>query len=207
MGFELPRNFDWPYRAGSLQEFWRRWHMTLSRWLRDYLYISLGGSRHGPARTYVALMTTMLLGGLWHGAGLTFVVWGGWHGLGLAAHRWYRGHLAARFPVPALAGWAITFGFVLLGWVFFRASSMSEVVEILRGLFVPQGGRLGGSWLALVGAVCLVFVAGQWPGIDELFGRIAPSGTPRRYLAYGLGLACAAVLVPTTTVAFIYFQF
>ena len=90
LGFWFPQNFDQPYRRASLQEFWQRWHMTLSRWLRDYLYIPLGGSRKGPRRTYINLMLTMILGGLWHGAAWTFVIWGTMHGVGLAFERWVR---------------------------------------------------------------------------------------------------------------------
>ena len=90
LGFRLPRNFDWPYRATSIQDFWRRWHMTLSRWLRDYVYIPLGGSRHGVARTYLALLATMGIGGLWHGAGWTFVIWGYGTAPGSSCNRWFR---------------------------------------------------------------------------------------------------------------------
>jgi alginate O-acetyltransferase complex protein AlgI len=100
LGFHLPANFNWPYRSLSIRDFWRRWHMTLSRWLRDYLYIPLGGSRHGRARTYLALMVTMVLGGLWHGAGLTFLVWGTWHGVGLAVNRWNSERADRRIVLP-----------------------------------------------------------------------------------------------------------
>ena len=100
LGYRFPQNFDRPYTAASLQEFWRRWHMTLSRWLRDYLYIPLGGSRRGSVRTYLNLMVTMLLGGLWHGASWTFVIWGGIHGTGLAIERWYRQRRTGRAAGP-----------------------------------------------------------------------------------------------------------
>ncbi len=116
----LPQNFDRPYLATSLRVFWRRWHMTLSRWLRDYLYIPLGGNRGGPRRTYRNLMLTMLLGGLWHGAAWTFVVWGGIHGARLAAERGLRERFGTA-RVPAWAGWLVTFNVVCLAWVFFRA--------------------------------------------------------------------------------------
>ncbi|MCS6771639.1 MAG: MBOAT family protein, partial [Kiritimatiellae bacterium] len=110
LGFELTVNFDRPYTAATLREFWRRWHISLSTWLRDYLYIPLGGSRGSAARTLRNLMTTMLLGGLWHGAAWHFVLWGGWHGLGLVLER--------RFP--RLAGRALTLGWVFAGWFLFR---------------------------------------------------------------------------------------
>src|SRR3954454_23014989 len=129
LGFEFPQNFSSPYSAVSLQDFWRRWHMTLSRWLRDYLYIPLGGNRKGRLTTYRNLMLTMLLGGLWHGAAWTFVVWGALHGGGLAWERFLRDRRAARGrPEPTgagrrIAGRLLTFHFVFLGWIFFRADS------------------------------------------------------------------------------------
>ena len=101
LGFAMPDNFRFPYAAVGFSDFWRRWHITLSSWLRDYLYIPLGGNRHGPARTYTALMGTMLLGGLWHGAAWTFVVWGGLHGLYLAVERWLTRRFAGWKPGPA----------------------------------------------------------------------------------------------------------
>ena len=103
LGFQLPQNFNRPYLALSLQDFWRRWHMTLSRWLRDYLYIPLGGNRGGVRRTYRNLMLTMLLGGLWHGAAWTFVIWGGIHGSALSVERWAREPLRRR-PAAGV-GW------------------------------------------------------------------------------------------------------
>jgi len=206
LGFQLPENFSWPYRSGSAQEFWRRWHMTLSRWLRDYLYFTLGGSRHGPRRTYIALMVTMLLGGLWHGAGITFLIWGGWHGLGLAVHRWYRGHLAQRLPIPTLAGWAMTFVFVALGWIVFRAATLSDALAYLGGLFSFRAGEIPTSSL-LIGGLVLAFIAGQWVGIEAIWRLLAPRGSLRRDFAYGLGVAAAVFLVPASTISFIYFQF
>ena len=129
LGFEFPQNFAAPYTAVSLQDFWRRWHMTLSRWLRDYLYIPLGGSRRGRVLTYRNLMLTMLLGGLWHGAAWTFVVWGGIHGLGLASSvpRDRRGARPPEPPDTAVRRWAgrlVTFNVVCFAWIFFRAGSV-----------------------------------------------------------------------------------
>lgn len=160
-GVRLPLNFHSPYKATSIVEFWRRWHMTLSRFLRDYLYFALGGNRKGRARRYVNLMVTMLLGGLWHGAGWTFVIWGGLHGLYLCVnHAWT--HLAGRFlpgrflasrPAKLLA-WLVTFTAVVVGWVFFRASSFDAAVAMLQGMAgmnsvaLPNAlaARLGGAW-------------------------------------------------------------
>ena len=133
----LPENFNSPYKACSIIDFWRRWHMTLSAFLRDYLYIPLGGSRRGRIRRYVNLMITMLLGGLWHGAGWTFVLWGGLHGLYLTVnHLWRDAHLPA---LPRLFGWALTFLSVVTGWVFFRAASLSRAMEILSGMLGRNG--------------------------------------------------------------------
>ena len=129
-GIVLPQNFDVPYRAVSLRDFWRRWHMTLSRFLRDYLYIPLGGSKRGLAVQLWALFATMALGGLWHGAGLTFVAWGVAHGLGLGAGVLWR---RAGLTMPAWLGWALTFIFVVLAWVPFRAASFDAMLRDLRG--------------------------------------------------------------------------
>jgi alginate O-acetyltransferase complex protein AlgI len=206
LGYRLPLNFNWPYRASSIQDFWRRWHMTLSRWLRDYLYIGLGGNRRGTVRTYLNLAATMLLGGLWHGANLTFIVWGGWHGSGLAVHRFWREHAGRHIRIPTVAAWAMTFGFVVVGWVFFRAESVEKALFILSRMVVPHRGAQ--TWaLVLVGLVCVAFAFGQWPRLQAAFGRLAPEGSLRRYLGYGLAFSVAAVLVPIQTAAFIYFQF
>ena len=211
MGFQLPPNFDWPYRATSVGDFWRRWHMTLSRWLRDYLYIPLGGNRKGRARTYLNLFLTMVLGGIWHGAGITFVIWGAWQGAGLAAHRWWAGMLQGRGlrGLPTLLGWALTFGFVLVGWVFFRSASLDDALDYLSRMLVPHGRLLGlPAGVDRITVLLLgVLVIGQWPGWVPLARRLLPDGSPQRYLAYGTGLAIAIMLVPAQTVTFIYFQF
>ncbi|HXO01569.1 MAG TPA: MBOAT family O-acyltransferase, partial [Stellaceae bacterium] len=137
-GLVLPQNFAVPYRAASLQDFWRRWHMTLSRFLRDYLYIRLGGNRHGLSMQLAALFATMTLGGLWHGAGLTFVAWGVVHGVGLGAGVLWR---RAGLRLPILAGWMLTFVYVVLAWVLFRAPSFAIARVVYRGLtgFAPLG--------------------------------------------------------------------
>jgi hypothetical protein len=142
LGIRLPINFDSPYKATSIVDFWRRWHITLSRFLRDYLYIPLGGNRHGTLRRYLNLMATMLLGGLWHGAGWTFIVWGGLHGLYLVInHAWQwmtqrppplSGHSPS--PVGRWAGRIVTFVAVIVAWVFFRAESLPDALRILRGM-------------------------------------------------------------------------
>ncbi len=130
LGFQFPPNFDRPYAAVTLRDFWRRWHMSLSRWLRDYLYIGLGGNRKGRVRTYVNLMLTMLLGGLWHGAAWNFVLWGGMHGSGLAVERLVDGRREAETVRWPLVRWFITFQLVCLAWVFFRAYNLDTVNEM-----------------------------------------------------------------------------
>jgi len=139
----LPINFNSPYKAVSIQDFWRRWHMTLSRWLRDYLYIPLGGNRCGNFRTYINLFLTFLLGGLWHGAGWTFVAWGALHGVALVIHRLWQ-HMGVR--LPAILGWALTFLFVNTTWVFFRANSFDEALRVLRGMTGLNGTALPESF-------------------------------------------------------------
>lgn len=163
---KLPINFDSPYQSSDIQEFWRRWHITLGRFVRDYIYIPLGGSRISEARTLLNLMVTFLLVGLWHGAGWTFVLWGGLHGAALAAHRLWK-----RCPVrmPKMLGWFLTFNFVNAAWVFFRARTLKDAVRVLggmagmNGLVLPEALR-GGLKSLQSGGVrfgeCLVHLGG-----------------------------------------------
>jgi len=133
LGYKLPVNFDSPYQSASITEFWRRWHISLSSWLRDYLYFSLGGNRKGKVRTYINLMITMLLGGLWHGAALRFVIWGALHGVGLAFEKFI--HSVVSIPKNKLTrifGVIITFHFVCFSWIFFRADNMTVVSSMLN---------------------------------------------------------------------------
>src|SRR5262249_2146666 len=145
-GFRWPDNFNWPYLAGSVQEFWRRWHITLSLFLRDYLYVPLGGSRRGSGRTNVNLMATMLLGGLWHGAGWSFMLWGGLHGLYLLLHRlWGACPLRDRLQerrLWRLACVVMTFHAVCLAWCFFRLSVLSDSLACVRKWFDFDPARL-----------------------------------------------------------------
>jgi alginate O-acetyltransferase complex protein AlgI len=151
-GIRLPINFNSPYKAVNIVEFWRRWHMTLSRFLRDYLYVPLGGNRKGPVRRYVNLMLTMLLGGLWHGAGINFVIWGALHGIYLVInHSWNALALALRFPRDSRAwmvfGTALTFASVCVAWVFFRAADLGKAFIIVQGM----AGQFGVALPASVG--------------------------------------------------------
>jgi len=130
-GIVLPINFKSPYQSYSLIDFWRRWHITLSSFLRDYLYIPLGGSRHGPTRRAIAVATTMLLGGLWHGAGWNFIIWGGLHGAGLAVNHWWR---QSGFTMPPILAWATTFIFVMITFLIFRAESAPSIYNLLMSV-------------------------------------------------------------------------
>jgi D-alanyl-lipoteichoic acid acyltransferase DltB (MBOAT superfamily) len=140
MGVRMPLNFNSPYKATSIIDFWRRWHMTLSRFLRDYLYIPLGGNRKGQARRYLNIFITMLLGGLWHGAEWTFIVWGGLHGLYLAInHAWQAIFTGPGNRLSRFAGWAVTFIAVVVGWVFFRANSLETAFGMMQSMFGGNG--------------------------------------------------------------------
>jgi alginate O-acetyltransferase complex protein AlgI len=211
LGFRFPKNFNYPYVAESIQDFWRRWHMTLSRWLRDYLYISLGGNRKSPARTRVNLLLTMLLGGLWHGASWNFVIWGGLHGAYLAVERvikkrwpgWNRDSRSMR-----LLRVFITFHLVCFAWIFFRAHDLSGVERILSGL-----GRFS---LADFDAdrhlgLCVVLAGLAWAqflGNDtDLKQRIGNSDGPLFIGAMTTAMLMLIWFTPTTTAPFIYFQF
>ena len=183
LGFTLPENFNRPYTAASLREFWRRWHMTLSRWLRDYLYIPMGGSRGSRVATYRNVVVTMLLAGLWHGAGWTFIVWGLLHGVGQVIERavtgWRRGGEPA---APSKVGLAvrriITLEFVCLAWVFFRAESLGAAGGIVARTFTAWDYLPSVDWLvvlAIVVGVGFQYVPGRWAdGVQGTLSRRRP---------------------------------
>lgn len=133
---KLPLNFNSPYKALNIQDFWRRWHITLSRWLRDYLYIPLGGNKKSGGRTYFNLIITFILGGFWHGAGWTFLIWGAMHGFGTAVHKFWQN---TGIKIPKYIAWGMTFLFVHFAWVFFRAKSYGDAAKIFRGMFGQSG--------------------------------------------------------------------
>jgi alginate O-acetyltransferase complex protein AlgI len=204
-GLQLPLDFNAPYRAVSVQDFWRRWHMTLSRFLRDYLYIPLGGNRASTARQAFNVIATMLLGGLWHGANWTFVAWGGLHGCALAVnHVW-----AARgFRLPRPAAWLLTLLFVVFCWVLFRASSFVEAGQILAGM----AGLHGLGNLSLDREYVIVLLVGS------LVATLGPTSQdaalralkPEVWLAVPAGLLLAYLLLligGRLPNVFIYFQF
>ncbi len=212
LGFALPDNFRFPYAAVGFSDFWRRWHITLSSWLRDYLYIPLGGNRHGVLRTYVALMTTMLLGGLWHGANWTFVAWGGLHGAYLAAERTLRARFSGYRPGPgALLGLGLlTYLLVDVTWVFFRAKDFPTAWRILGGM---AGGNAAAKplletpyvvvTLAVVAGILGVHWAMRRRTLESVVAR-----TPAAALAAAWSLMLFAIVISQGSGnAFIYFQF
>jgi D-alanyl-lipoteichoic acid acyltransferase DltB (MBOAT superfamily) len=213
LGVRFPQNFDAPYRSLSLQDFWRRWHMTLSRWLRDYLYIPLGGSRGSKWFTYRNLFLVMVIGGLWHGANWTFVVWGAIHGSYLVGERIvkakWRGHELGLPPnLVKVLQWILTFNVVCLAWVFFRAQSVDGAFSVLGRLFTGSGGGEDVTLLLLVTVVASVasqFVPPKVPEqAENWFGKLAPV---LQIGALALGLVLVDALGPEGIAPFIYFQF
>ena len=212
LGFAMPDNFRFPYAAIGFTDFWRRWHITLSSWLRDYVYIPLGGSRLGETRTYLALMSTMLLGGLWHGANWTFVVWGGLHGLCLSAERMLRAGFSRYRPGPLalfLLG-LLTYFFINITWVFFRATDFGKAWRVLNGMFglntasVPIL-RIGYlvTVIAIVGGILITHALMRRRTLESVVAR-----APAALLAIvWAALAFAIVIAQGSGNAFIYFQF
>ena len=215
LGIRFPQNFDAPYRSLTLQEFWRRWHMTLSRWLRDYLYIPLGGSRGTVRATYRNLFLTMVIGGLWHGAAITFVVWGAIHGGYLAAERWVRGWWAAQerppvFPpeATALFQWFVTFHVVCLGWIFFRADSVSTAFDVISGIATGSGAApLVTTGVILVIGLSLLSQIVPPTAVAKGEARFATLGLLPQAVVVAGALTVIDVLGPDGVAPFIYFQF
>lgn len=204
-GVRLPLNFDAPYRANSIQDFWRRWHITLSLWLRDYLYIPLGGNRAGPARTYLNLFATFLLGGLWHGAAWTFIAWGALHGVACCAQKaWH----AAGFRLPHLLGVITTFIFINFTWIFFRAPDLHAAITLVRAMATPStviNERIFVIWpLLLVGAI-LVWLCPTSTALSQMETRHKTAWVG---VATGFALLLAFVATNTSVPSpFIYYNF
>jgi len=212
LGYEFPRNFERPYSALGFSDFWRRWHVSLSSWLRDYLYIPLGGSRGGFWRTTAALMGTMLIGGLWHGAAWTFVAWGALHGFALVFERGLRSLLPPGWsPPPALAllGRAGTFAFVTLAWIPFRSADFQSAWEYLSGFGRWEGGLVlpPAPSLALVVLVLALQAAPKDFVLRAVEGAISKRGPWFAGAAFGALCAAAMALGPEGVAPFIYFQF
>ena len=220
MGYHFNTNFDFPYKSATITEFWRRWHISLSSWLRDYVYISLGGNRKGKARTYLNLLITMLLGGLWHGANIRFVLWGAMHGVALAIHKFFLslfprlGRTGAEMsPVWRVVSVIITFHFVCFTWIFFRMGSIDGVWDMLTMIteefhpeVIPQffAGYRMVTALIIIGFI-LHFSPDRW--------RLALQSSVTRAPLWVQTLLFAGVLVILTQFRsagvqpFIYFQF
>jgi alginate O-acetyltransferase complex protein AlgI len=181
----LPINFNSPYKATSIQDFWRRWHITLSRFLRDYVYIPLGGNRRSPSRAYLNLFATFVIGGLWHGASWMFVIWGALHGVALVVHRIWA---SLRRPLPVALAWLFTFAFVNATWVFFRAKSMDDAIRVLRGM--TDFTTLLRSDSANVAPTAMI-----WGGaFADFFTRIIPHGVTANISAY-LAITAAFIII------------
>ena len=213
LGYHFPRNFNAPYTATDPQDFWQRWHISLSSWLRDYLYIPLGGSRVGSARLYANLMITMLLGGLWHGASWTFVVWGGLQGVYLVVHRLWANSTSAEVQQLRAKRWwpwvarGLMFHAACVGWVFFRSPTFSVAAEVFRRL--GSGGAVTLATIPVVVTLVLGLFGQYAPkmwrrGVEAMMSRM-PVAVNGAALAFGVFLI--EVLGPTGVAPFIYFQF
>jgi len=214
LGFSLPNNFDYPYAAIGFSDFWRRWHISLSTWLRDYLYVPLGGNRKGNGRTYVNLMVTMLLGGLWHGASWTFVVWGGLHGVYLAAERLLRGMFGgarvAQTTVFRFGLALLTYFLVNITWVFFRSPDFPTAWRMIRSMLgISSGGAvvLPAVYVAQVVVVIVGILAVHWFMRERVLEEVVA-----RTRWWVVGTVWAAMLFAIIVTqgsgnAFIYFQF
>jgi alginate O-acetyltransferase complex protein AlgI len=233
LGISLPLNFDAPYKSVSIIEFWRRWHMSLSQFLRDYLYVRLGGNRYGTVRRYINLMLTMLLGGLWHGASWTFVAWGGLHGTYLLVnHAWRSATKSMPTPgaalalVGRLAGLLVTFLAVVIGWVFFRATTFAGAQRMLIGMFAPtpdnpplqfdlvyRGMLIPPTSFTYLGLFFVVGFLIVWllPTTQVVAQRFANVSGPRAWFYIGVLLFCIALLAMINAShndsEFIYFNF
>ncbi|WP_426955273.1 MBOAT family O-acyltransferase [Muricoccus radiodurans] len=220
-GVRFPPNFDSPYRAIDLVEFWRRWHMTLSRWLRDYLYIPLGGNRGGPLARYRNLFVTMLLGGLWHGAAWTFVIWGALHGLGLIVSHLVRSHLGPLAPrgragrlLLVLVCWLLTFVFVTTTWVFFRATSFDAAWQMIGAMYgagaadPPRAPLSDNAQDLILAALAIAVLAPNSNAIARALENPGRAGLAAGALAGAAALAAIATgLTAPNASPFLYFNF
>jgi hypothetical protein len=225
----FPLNFNSPYKALDIQDFWRRWHMTLSRFLRDYLYIPLGGNRHSAWRTYFNLMATFTLGGLWHGASWMFVIWGVLHGAALVVHRLWR---TLGRPMPGFLAWPLTFLFINVSWVFFRAKTFDDATRVLRGMVnldsikiqaadVPISSLAWGGWLsdsmlrylpneliAHMNVYAMIIIAlailSRKNAFELTMGQLGMGKITAGALLFGLGVLFTFV---STSSVFLYFNF
>ena len=220
LGFRFPMNFNAPYKSATITEFWRRWHISLSSWLRDYLYISLGGNRKGRVRTYINLMFTMLLGGLWHGAAVRFILWGALHGVALALHKawmsiasWAKPDGKQMNPLLRVGGWLFTFNVVCLGWLLFRAEDMQTVQVMLyqichnfNSAIIPQFVE---GYKAVVGLIVLGYAMHFLPEkIDgDIRRKVSCASFGWQVAMLALTIWCVMQIKSSDIQPFIYFQF
>ena len=216
-GFEFQENFHYPYAAHSVQEFWRRWHISLSSWFRDYVYIPLGGNRKGLARTYRNLLIVFFLTGMWHGAGMAFILWGLYHGLFLILERGKFGETLKK--LPKAAGWGYTMAVVFLGWILFRAEDLLLFFTYVRNLFVAHGGIILLSAYLDRKLLLLIILGILFAGIlQKLYekcrtyfpGKIPVAGVvtiPRITASLVIFWLCVTMLVNNSYNPFIYFRF
>ena len=219
LGFHFPINFNAPYRSESITDFWRRWHISLSSWIRDYIYISLGGNRKGKWRSYGNLIVTMLLGGLWHGASLNFVVWGGMHGFALALHKFFRTDIMHHARDYHSRGWrkllacVLTFHFVAFAWLFFRNVSFDASYVMLQQIFLEFHGELLGQVLwgyRFVFALILIgylthYIPDGWQ--ERVVGWLKSGGVVLSALVLAFVIYLVIQIKSATIQPFIYFQF
>ncbi|WP_390911100.1 MBOAT family O-acyltransferase [Pseudosulfitobacter sp. SM2401] len=210
IGFQFVENFNAPYTSKSITEFWRRWHISLSLWLRDYLYLPLGGNRRGAARTYVNLALTMVLGGLWHGANWTFILWGAWHGIWLAAER-ALGAKSKSTVWPTLIAWPVTMTVVMIGWVMFRAATVSDAINVYTGMIGLNGWSLSAStaWQIQPTEIAALMLGSVIAVLGQRLSNVTiqmPAGLRLTSTFALMGVACMALLAQTHS-PFLYFQF
>ena len=210
LGYHFEPNFDQPYRSKSLQEFWRRWHISLSSWLRDYLYIPLGGNRHGAVKTYRNLFLTMFLGGLWHGAAWKFVIWGVMHGSYLGIEKFFRDRFGSftRGTVTGTIATVFIFHFVCLTWVFFASSSWANGMDYLRALGNLDQAPVLVNWFTVT-LVFGVLWSQFWPKdwLNAFEDRLAVMPIPAQGIVLGALLILLSAIGPRGIAPFIYFQF
>ncbi len=209
-GIKLPENFRSPYLSTSIREFWQRWHMTLSRWLRDYLYIPLGGNRHGTARTYVNLMITMLLGGLWHGAGWNWIVWGGIQGGVMSLERATGLDKDPTTTIGRVVRWFITLHIAWFSWIFFRARNLSEALLVVGRIARNAPGVMGSDTrvVAYAGLGMLLILAAELFDLKKRWlANVESRPAATRWVSYAAGIVVLLTFARATHPEFIYFAF
>jgi D-alanyl-lipoteichoic acid acyltransferase DltB (MBOAT superfamily) len=208
MGFELSKNFSQPYFAVNIQDFWRRWHQTLSTWFRDYLYIPLGGDRLGNTRTYLNIIITFTLAGLWHGANWTFIFWGLCHGLSLAFYRYWRQSSWSRWiTIPNPVGWFMTLFVVAIGWLFFRATSLKQAFDMIESTWSKPAPVWEFSYLVAVGIGVAMLALCDGFHRKYTWEQVSNWSWKRRSIIQGVLLAFVIARWGKEAPSFIYFQF